>query len=61
MPTLAVINICKPHKLTHKPKLAKEYACPTAQGHCKLDTTALRQKEGQLVTARGSLRLQAEQ
>jgi hypothetical protein len=34
-----VIHICKPHKPTHKPKLAKEYACPTAQGQCKLDTT----------------------
>jgi len=26
----ADIHICKPHKPTHKPKLAKEYACPIA-------------------------------
>lgn len=37
----------KPHKPTHKPKLVKEYAYPTSQRHCKLDTTSLRQKEGQ--------------
>jgi hypothetical protein len=27
----AVIHICKSHKPTHKPNLAKDYACPTAQ------------------------------
>jgi hypothetical protein len=34
----AVIHICKPHKPKHRPKLAKEYACPTVQGQCKIDT-----------------------
>ena len=30
MPTHKVIHICKPHKTTHEPKLAKEYAFPNA-------------------------------
>lgn len=31
-PPFAVIHIGKSHKLTHKPKLAKEYARPNARG-----------------------------
>ncbi len=52
MPTLrSHTHLQTTHKPSHKPKLTKEYACPFAQGHYKLNITSLRQKEGQLVTA----------
>jgi hypothetical protein len=31
----AVIHIGKPHKPMHRPKLAKEYACPNARQNSK--------------------------
>lgn len=38
MPTLRSHTHLQATQANAQPKLAKEYACPTAQGQCKLDT-----------------------
>lgn len=53
-PPFAVIHIGKSHKKpTHKPKLAKEYACPNARGDsaAKLIDNELNKQNRQCLTS----------
>lgn len=42
MTNTAVTHICKPHKATHRPKLAKECACPTQKEFQNIFSLALK-------------------